>query len=490
MTAPPPSSNKSTPSNSNNNNNKRPFDPTRPPRPVHRPNEPHASSYTLNAFPPGQHTFRPQYEAGKSAYENHQTVIRAALQMHAESPMACISDLEQYLEYLNKQVHLLTLRTRDNDEEIAQLIMRRNEMRNPNAFKADKHQTFLHKAHLDRESPMYVLSEHIRLQSMFWCIGALQLLGDDSLCTTDTVRFVLSCFDPVTGGFGPAPRHDAHLLHTQHAIYILAQCDALGELDLMEGGGVPSLRDQIATYISSLQASDGSFMGDYWGEKDLRYIYCAVAALAVLDRLDWIDIDKTAQYICSMRNVLDGGFGSDYGVESHAGYIFTAVGALSIMGKLHAIQDWDTLAWWLCERQCDSGGLNGRPEKLADVCYSWWVLSALWIIGRLDWIDKQKCIQFILRCEDPDTGGIADHPDNVGDVYHTFFGICGLSLLGYFDPRHDGIDPVFALPKSVMEKIGLKSGERLVVGGGGGGIMVVVVGDGNGGERKKISAYI
>jgi len=45
---------------------------------------------------------------------------------------------------------------------------------------------------------------------------------------------------------------------------------------------------------------------------------------------------------------------------------FVCVAALAILDRLDVI-DVDTLAWWLCERQLPNGGLNGRPEKLEDV---------------------------------------------------------------------------------------------------------------------------
>lgn len=39
----------------------------------------------------------------------------------------------------------------------------------------------------------------------------------------------------------------------------------------------------------------------------------------------------------------------------------------------------------------------------------------------------------------------------MADVYHTFFGIAGLSLMGY--PGLAAIDPTYALPKEVVERI-------------------------------------
>jgi prenyltransferase beta subunit len=161
--------------------------------------------------------------------------------------------------------------------------------------------------------------------------------------------------------------------------------------------------------------------------------------------------------------------------------VLTALWLLS--GALHHI-DADVLGWWLCERQCDSGGLNGRPEKQADVCYSWWILSSLSILQRVPWISADKLTQFILACQDREDGGISDRPGNTADVYHTFFGIAGLVLLRYFDGassgsgggggggggsdggggggdsaaapwRHQLVDPTYALPVSVVERLAL-----------------------------------
>jgi len=76
------------------------------------------------------------------------------------------------------------------------------------------------------------------------------------------------------------------------------------------------------------------------------------------------------------------------------------------------------------------------------------------ILNKLNWIDSEKLTGFILSAQDPDAGGIADRPNNMADVFHTLFGVAGLSLLGY--PGLDDLDPVYCMPKSVIEKMGLK----------------------------------
>ena len=132
----------------------------------------------------------------------------------------------------------------------------------------------------------------------------------------------------------------------------------------------------------------------------------------------------------------------------------SCVAALALAGPAALLEvDSGLAGWWLAERQLPTGGLNGRPEKKQDVCYSWWVLSSLAILGHVDWIDSAALGAFILDCQDPKAGGISDRPGNMADVFHTYFGIAGLALLGY--PDLNQIDPVYALPTRVVNKLAL-----------------------------------
>jgi len=322
--------------------------------------------------------------------------------------------------------------------------------------------------------------EHLRMSGVYWSITALSLLRspqevDELMGLTTTtsqddkrpsiVDWVFACYDKDSGGFGGNIGHDGHLLYTLSALQILAIANKLDDERLNV--------EKVSQFIAQLQQPDGSFAGDSWGEIDTRFSYCALSALAILQKLPSpeetdgiVDVKKAAEYVASCKN-FDGGFGCVPGAESHAGQIFCCVGALSIAQSLHLL-DADLLSWWLAERQCDSGGLNGRPEKQADVCYSWWILSALSILGKVPWISTDKLGGFILQCQDEEDGGIADRPGNMPDVFHTFFGIAGLSLIGYLNRvRIDGeedeeerrvyrkIDPVYALPTDVVERLGL-----------------------------------
>eukprot|EP00295_Goniomonas_pacifica_P016394 CAMPEP_0175858232 /NCGR_PEP_ID=MMETSP0107_2-20121207/29545_1 /TAXON_ID=195067 ORGANISM="Goniomonas pacifica, Strain CCMP1869" /NCGR_SAMPLE_ID=MMETSP0107_2 /ASSEMBLY_ACC=CAM_ASM_000203 /LENGTH=276 /DNA_ID=CAMNT_0017174637 /DNA_START=23 /DNA_END=851 /DNA_ORIENTATION=- len=258
----------------------------------------------------------------------------------------------------------------------------------------------------------------------------------------EIVAFVLQC-QHASGGFGGNVGHDAHLLYTLSAVQVLAIFDSLDRIDRQ-------LKENMSPHYNSPtgllpETSGGKLTLDFHTVR-LTACHCSVAWNLLTLILLWS--------FSSLAKILTAGFP---GAESHSGQIFCCVGALAIAGALHHV-DADLLGWWLAERQVKAGGLNGRPEKLPDVCYSWWVLSALTIIDRLDWIDKEHLKQWILQCQDDQKGGIADRPGDMSDVFHTFFGIAGLSLLGYSPellPAHKAVDPVYAMPRDVLERLGV-----------------------------------
>lgn len=307
-------------------------------------------------------------------------------------------------------------------------------------LKVDKHIQYLLSVEKEKDSFMALAIEHLRMNGAYWGLTTLDILQNiAAVDQNEVISWVMSCWDEESGGFAGTVGQDPHLLYTLSAVQVLA---LLNRLDILNV-------EKVSKYVSGLQNVDGSFSGDVWGEVDTRFSYCAICCLSILRCLDKINVAKAVDYIVSCKN-WDGGFGCFPGGESHAGQIFCCVGALSITGSLHHI-DRDLLGWWLCERQCSDGGLNGRPEKLADVCYSWWVLSSLIMIDRVHWIDKSKLTEYILNCQDIENGGISDRPDNAVDVYHTYFGVAGLSLMEY--PGLKPIDPAHALPVDVMNRL-------------------------------------
>ncbi|KAI5970923.1 BET2 [Candida margitis] len=314
----------------------------------------------------------------------------------------------------------------------------------------EKHIKFI----IDQESNRsyeYWLSEHLRMNGLYWGVTALitmKSLNDTTLPQQDVIKYVLSCWDDRFGAFGSFPKHDAHILSTLSALQILKIYDA--NLSML----TQDQKSRLVQFVKGLQLSNGSFQGDRFGEVDTRFAYTAISALSLLDELTMDVAEPAINFIMQCLN-FDGGFGLVPGSESHAAQAFVCVGALAIMNKLDVLVDDgldEKICSWLSERQVlPSGGFNGRPEKLPDVCYSWWVLSTLSILGKAHWVDLEKLEAFILSCQDPIEGGISDRPDNQTDIYHTCFGITGLSLIDYGKFGLDEIDPVYCMPKRVTK---------------------------------------
>ena len=77
----------------------------------------------------------------------------------------------------------------------------------------------------------YWLTEHLRLNGLYWGLTALHLLGHpEALPRDEVLDFVCSCLHE-NGGFGAAPGHDAHMLYTVSAVQILATLDAFEEFE-------------------------------------------------------------------------------------------------------------------------------------------------------------------------------------------------------------------------------------------------------------------
>jgi geranylgeranyl transferase type-2 subunit beta len=299
----------------------------------------------------------------------------------------------------------------------------------------DAHVKYIQSLDTRKDELEYHLTEHLRLNGIYWGLNSLHLLGHpNALDAPSIIEYVLSC-QHESGGFGAAPGHDAHLLSTVSAVQILCLTDALEVLEEKGKGG----KKKVGEYLAGLQnRNTGTFAGDEWGEEDTRFLYAALNALSLLGLLELVDIDKAVDYLVSCAN-FDGGYGVSPGAESHSGQIFACLGALSIAKRLDLVAQ-DKLGGWLSERQTDGGGLNGRPEKLEDVCYSWWVLSSLAMIGRRHWVDGEKLAEFILGCQDTVEGGFADRRGDMVDVFHTNFGLAGLSLLEY--KGLEEVDPI------------------------------------------------
>ncbi|KAJ2665821.1 geranylgeranyl transferase type-1 subunit beta [Coemansia sp. RSA 1199] len=289
------------------------------------------------------------------------------------------------------------------------------------------------------------------------CLVGLATLGrlNDTLSATQRASMVdwiyeqqiprAGAYAGFRGGslFGPhssctyAPANSANLAATYSALCsLLLLGDSLSRVD----------KRAITSAMRQLQLESGTFVPHPGtNERDPRFIYCACAISAILD--DWSGVDKDAatRYIAECSNY-DGGMTQARFQESHGGHLYCCVASLSLMGRLDALPDRQRTLKWALFRQ--SGGYHGRTNKVPDVCYSFWIGAAIEMLGGHDLVDTGAVAYFIRQCE-ADIGGLAKWPGYRPDPLHASLGIVGYSFC--CPEKFPRMSPELLLPESVLE---------------------------------------
>jgi geranylgeranyl transferase type-1 subunit beta len=209
----------------------------------------------------------------------------------------------------------------------------------------------------------------------------------------------------------------------------------------------------IVRALRYLQQPDGSYSSTAGrSENDMRFLYCACTISTILNDWSGVDRDLALQYVSKSQSY-DFVFGQAPGQEGHGGSTYCAVAACALMGRLDALgfSEWPGassqvrlaaghhgpatnftspalgLVDFLCRRQIS--GFQGRIGKDPDACYSWWIGSSLHILGHFDQLDAVQLRNFLLACQAP-IGGFGKYPDTHPDILHTYFSLCGMSFLG------------------------------------------------------------
>ncbi|KAJ2685721.1 Geranylgeranyl transferase type-1 subunit beta, partial [Coemansia spiralis] len=207
-------------------------------------------------------------------------------------------------------------------------------------------------------------------------------------------------------------------------------------------------RGAAVAAIRHLQQDSGTF-APHPGttERDPRFIYCACAASAILDDWSGVDVDAATRFIVSCCG-FDGGMTQAPFQESHGGHLYCCVASLSLMGRLDALPDRQRTLQWALRRH--STGFQGRVNKIPDVCYLFWVGAAIEILGGHSLIDAPAAAAFALECE-ADIGGMSKWPNYRPDPLHAALGIVGFSFC-----QPEGLprmSPELLLPEHVVKRM-------------------------------------
>ncbi|XP_053991839.1 uncharacterized protein LOC128883474 isoform X2 [Hylaeus volcanicus] len=290
---------------------------------------------------------------------------------------------------------------------------------------------------------------------IFWIVHSFILLGSDNLedaVDEEFKRFqakipqflktMLCGLGGFSGGAGQLP----HLATTYACLASL--------VDSRNFDMLLSLNKQTFTcWLKSLRDPvTGGFFVHEGGELDIRGTYCAIAIATILD-LDKEALFEDIEFYIKSLQSYDGGIAGFFEEESHAGYTYCGLAALALLQKAHYL-DLNALLFWVVQRQSsETGGFQGRCNKLHDSCYSFWCTATIQILSQLKMeipslyqpcIFNTKSLQmYILGCCQEGfkenmliyKGGLKDKPQATPDLYHTCYALSGLSILQF---RHIG----------------------------------------------------
>ncbi|GMH43211.1 hypothetical protein BSKO_11133 [Bryopsis sp. KO-2023] len=217
----------------------------------------------------------------------------------------------------------------------------------------------------------YLSLDASRTWLVFWIVHSLALLDaplPPKPSRTAIIEFLDRCQHP-TGGFGGGPHQLPHLASTYAAVASLV---TLGGSDAL---GIVRRKDMFE-FLKRMcvdPSKGGGLTVHDGGEVDVRGCYTAMATAHLLG-LDKAEIAERCGMVAFIKRCQshEGGLGGEPGNEAHGGYAFCGVGALALLGKVDVL-DLPKLLHWLVNMQGPmEGGFKGRCNKLVDGCYSYW----------------------------------------------------------------------------------------------------------------------
>ncbi|KAI9821581.1 MAG: Geranylgeranyl transferase type-1 subunit beta [Thelocarpon impressellum] len=392
----------------------------------------------------------------------------------------------------------------------------------------------------------YTSNDSARMTLAFFTVCALDLLGALHAHTTaaeraDHIAWIYRNQHPRTGGFrgfpatdfgvASAPRNERWDPASLPATYFaLATLVVLGD-DL---AGVR--REACLDWLPRLQRADGSFgdmldeMGEPGGGRDTRFCYFAAAVRFMLGRDGNVEGTRAVDVD---RLTYDHGIAEAPYREAHAGLAYCAVAALALLdrlpqpataSKVTGLPHLEATVHWLVSRQVPDvndeeededgapepdhhafslhataplvqnhvpllppapsppplpasafGGFNGRCNKPPDTCYSFWVCGSLAvsqhtpfpilkltskILSRAHLISAERNRAFLLRRTQHAIGGFGKTPGAVPDIMHSHLALAALAALGDPADRLEELDPTLCIPGRARRRLeGIRSRE-------------------------------
>ncbi|KAH8051775.1 prenyltransferase [Aureococcus anophagefferens] len=214
----------------------------------------------------------------------------------------------------------------------------------------------------------YVALDASRPWLCYWILHGMDLL--DALPEEkidDCVATLAKCRSP-TGGYGGGPQQLAHCAPTYAASLAIAVLGTRRAYESVDRKG-------LYAFLLSMKDPSGGFRMHDDGEVDVRGTYTALAVAALFNVLTPELAEGAAAYALRCQTY-EGGFGGEPGVEAHGGYVFCALAALVILNATDAV-DLGAGAVY------PEGGLRDKPGKNRDYYHTCDCLSGLAASQRL-----------------------------------------------------------------------------------------------------------
>lgn len=304
----------------------------------------------------------------------------------------------------------------------------------------DKHIAFAKDAILSGFGANYKSLDASQSWLHYWGFNALDLLKFKlkPAAITAAIGTLSQCQNAKSGGYGGGPYQESHIMSTYaivRALCAIGTKEAYMSID----------RAGVLKFLRSIKEPDGSFLSQIGGETDMRCVYCALSTAALLNILTPDILENAAEWIASCQTY-EGGFGGFPGNEAHGGYTYCALAALAAINRTDVIRNFRSLTAWLSSCQMGfEGGFHGRQNKLVDSCYSFWQGAGTAIAGNLavnphaydshenvvettkkkfNHADKimspDRLIEYVLVCAQDERGGLRDKPGKY-HFFHVYF---------------------------------------------------------------------
>ena len=297
---------------------------------------------------------------------------------------------------------------------------------------------------------------------VYWIVNGLYLLDSDVFLPKKERKslavYILDFQHKEQGGFAGGIGYQPNVISTYAAVLSLI---SVGE----EEDWKKIDRESMCEFLIACRSekTKGAFMVHEFGEIDIRCTYAAVLIGKLLGIKDERLYDGVKEYILSCQTY-EGGFGPVFGIEAHGGYTFCALAALALLDSIDEI-NLDTFLYWITNKQVDKqGGFCGRTNKLVDSCYTFWQGASFSVLSEhhsefknnKEPVYNTEALQkYVLLCCQGKKGGLKDKPGKNVDLYHSMYSLAGLSLSYQYykeDEYMKPIDPVSNVSKERVER--------------------------------------